>query len=84
MQVRIQVVVVGEDGGETVLEVVTIERAALSPETLGLSLAEGKAILSGIQRRHRPLRRHAAAQSAAGCASARARIGCGFGRSSAR
>jgi hypothetical protein len=49
MQARIQVVIVGEDGGQTVREVVTMERTALSPETLGLSLAEGKAILSGVQ-----------------------------------
>jgi hypothetical protein len=48
MQVRIQVVVVGEDDGQTVQDIVTIERTALSPETLGLSLADGKAILSVI------------------------------------
>ncbi len=49
MQFKIQVVAVGLDGNEVVHEITTVERDTLQPETLGLSLAEGKAILSGIQ-----------------------------------
>ncbi len=49
MQFKIQVVAVGPDGHEVVREIISVERDTLQPETLGLSLAEGKAILSGIQ-----------------------------------
>src|SRR5688500_15346073 len=49
MQFKIQVVVVGPDGHEVIREITTVERDSLQPETLGLGLAEGKAILSGIQ-----------------------------------
>ncbi len=49
MQFKIQVIAVAPDRNEVVHEITTVERDALQPETLGLSLAEGKAILSGIQ-----------------------------------
>ena len=49
MQFKIQVVVVGPDGSEVIREITTVERDALQPETLGLGLVEGKAILNGIQ-----------------------------------
>jgi hypothetical protein len=47
--VRVQVVVVTEDGCEEISQIASIERTDLKPETLGLTLAEGKAILKGIQ-----------------------------------
>jgi len=46
---RIQVVVIAEDGSQDIREIQSIGRKDLKPETLGLTLAEGKAILKGIQ-----------------------------------
>ena len=48
MNVRIQVVT-EHDGAAVVQEVACIERAALCPETLGLSLEEAKALLANVQ-----------------------------------
>ncbi len=49
MEFKIQVVTVGPDGNEVVHAITTVERDTLQPESLGLGLADGKAILSGIQ-----------------------------------
>ena len=46
---KIQVVTVGEDGREETLEITSVERTDLKPETLGLTLAEGKMILKDLQ-----------------------------------
>jgi len=46
---KIQVVVIGEDGREETCELACLERTDLKPETLGLTLAEGKMILKGLQ-----------------------------------
>jgi hypothetical protein len=45
---KIQVVVILEDGSQETRAIQTIERNDLKPETLGLTLAEGKAILKDI------------------------------------
>ena len=49
MILKLQVVVIGEDGHQETCEIASVERRDLKPETLGLTLAEGKAILKGIQ-----------------------------------
>lgn len=49
MKLKVQVVTIGEDGQETLHDVACLKREALTPETLGLSLAEGKAVLKSIQ-----------------------------------
>src|SRR5467141_3235605 len=49
MKVKVQVVTITDDGQESMREVACVERADLTPETLGLSLAEGKTILQAIQ-----------------------------------
>jgi hypothetical protein len=46
---KIQVVTLGEDGREEAREIARLERTDLKPETMGLTLAEGKAILKGLQ-----------------------------------
>jgi hypothetical protein len=46
---RIQVVVIAEDGSQDIRDIQSIGRKELKPETLGLTLAEGKAILKDIQ-----------------------------------
>jgi hypothetical protein len=46
---RIQVVTIGEDGREERREIRFIQRTDLKPETLGLTLAEGKMILKDLQ-----------------------------------
>ena len=48
MTFRVEVVCL-HDGGEQRCSVVEMERAELALETLGMSVAEGKAILHGIQ-----------------------------------
>jgi hypothetical protein len=48
MTFRVEVVCLSDDG-EQRCSVVEIERAELALETLGMSLAEGKAILHGVQ-----------------------------------
>jgi len=49
MRFRIEVICVNDDGGEQRCDVMGMERRQLAMETLGLSLAEGKAILHGVQ-----------------------------------
>jgi hypothetical protein len=49
MKVKIQVVTIADDGQETTREIACVERQDLTPETLGLSLAEGKAVLQALQ-----------------------------------
>ena len=46
---KIQVLIIGEDGREETRELACLERTDLKPETLGLTLAEGKMILKGLQ-----------------------------------
>src|SRR5271165_7754 len=46
---KIQVVTVGEDGWQETLEIACVERTDLKPETLGLTLTEGKMILNDLQ-----------------------------------
>jgi hypothetical protein len=43
MKVKVQVVTITDDGQETTREIACVERQDLTPETFGLSLAEGKA-----------------------------------------
>jgi PHP family Zn ribbon phosphoesterase len=49
MKVKVQVVTITDDGQETIKDIVCVERHALTPETLGLSVAEGKAVLQALQ-----------------------------------
>jgi hypothetical protein len=49
MKVTVQVVTLSDDGQESIREVACVERTDLSPATLGLSLAEGKAVLQAVQ-----------------------------------
>ncbi len=49
MQFKIQIVTVDGSGDEVVHDIARIERDGLQPETLGLNLTEGKAILSALQ-----------------------------------
>ena len=49
MNWKIQVVSIAEDGSQSTREIHSIERKDLKPETLGLTLCEGKAILKDIQ-----------------------------------
>jgi hypothetical protein len=49
MKFRVEVICVHADGVEQRCDVMEMERHQLAMETLGLSLAEGKAILSGVQ-----------------------------------
>jgi len=46
---KIQVVIIGDDGREETRELACLERGDLKPETLGLTLAEGKMILKDLQ-----------------------------------
>jgi hypothetical protein len=46
---KIQIVTVGEDGREETREIACLQRTDLKPETLGLTLAEGKMILKDLQ-----------------------------------
>jgi hypothetical protein len=48
MKFRIQVLRVADDGAERMKEVMEFERQELAMETLGMSLAEGKAVLKGV------------------------------------
>jgi hypothetical protein len=51
MNIRIQVIIESDNGPpELVQDVAHLERAELRPETLGLTLAEAKAWLEGVQR----------------------------------
>lgn len=50
MRIRVQVVIEGENGhDETVEEVGSLERGALRPEELGLTLCEAKQLLHAVQ-----------------------------------
>jgi len=49
MRFRVEVIGVNDDGAEQRQDVMELERKQLAMETLGLSLAEGKAILQGVQ-----------------------------------
>ena len=49
MKVRIEVVCVSADGSEVRKQMLGIERQELAMETLGMSLAESKALLEGVQ-----------------------------------
>src|SRR5215813_5735525 len=49
MQGKVQVVTRRDDGEEALHEVACVERDELTPASLGLSIADSKAILQGIQ-----------------------------------
>ena len=49
MRFRVEVISMQDDGAEQHRAVMEIERRQLAIETLGLNLAEGKAILRGVQ-----------------------------------
>jgi hypothetical protein len=49
MKLTIQVVMEQADGAKVVTEVTTLERETLTDETLGLTLAESKTLLAGVQ-----------------------------------
>ena len=50
MKMRIQLVIEGENGElEKVEEIMQLERGPLRPEELGLTLAEAKVLLRGLQ-----------------------------------
>jgi hypothetical protein len=49
MRFRVEVICVNDEGTEQRHGVMEMERRKLAMETLGLSLAEGKAILRGVQ-----------------------------------
>jgi hypothetical protein len=49
MKFRVEVICVNDEGTEQRHEVMGMERRELAMETLGLSLAEGQAILRGVQ-----------------------------------
>jgi hypothetical protein len=49
MKVRVEVICVNDEGAEQRREVIQMERRELAMETLGLNLAEGKAILRSVQ-----------------------------------
>ena len=49
MQVKVQVVTLRDDGEESLHEVACVERDELTPASLGLSIADSKAILQGMQ-----------------------------------
>ena len=46
---KIQVFTIGDDGREETRQIACLERTDLKPETLGLTLAEGKMILNDLQ-----------------------------------
>ena len=49
MILKLQVVVISDDGQQETCEITSVERKDLKPAMLGLTLAEGKAILKDIQ-----------------------------------
>jgi hypothetical protein len=49
MKFRVEVICVKDEGAEQRRDVMQVERRELAMETLGLSLAEGKALLQGVQ-----------------------------------
>jgi hypothetical protein len=52
MKIRIQIVMEADNGeSEKIAEIAQLERSSLQPESLGLTLAESKTVLKGIQQR---------------------------------
>ena len=49
MNFRIEVICIGDDGTEQRREVLAVSKDALTMETLGLTLAEGKALVANVQ-----------------------------------
>ena len=49
MSVRVEVICINAAGAEQRHQVLSIERAELAMETLGMSLDEGKALLAAVQ-----------------------------------
>src|SRR5579884_2346820 len=49
MKFRIDVIRIGDDGSEQTYEMIVLERGPLAMETLGLTLAESKALLHQVQ-----------------------------------
>ena len=49
MKVTVQVVTLTDDGQESIRELACIEREELTAESLGLSVAESKALLQSLQ-----------------------------------
>ncbi|MBV8883012.1 MAG: ISKra4 family transposase, partial [Chroococcidiopsidaceae cyanobacterium CP_BM_RX_35] len=49
MKVRVQVVIEADNGEEVIQEVAQIQKEALQPETLGLTLKEAKTLLNRVQ-----------------------------------
>jgi hypothetical protein len=49
MKLRLQLIMVSDAGREQVQDVAQFEREGVTPETLGLTLAEGKLILKKVQ-----------------------------------
>src|SRR5499427_2582121 len=49
MKVKVHVVTLSDDGQEITREIASVERQDLTPETFGLSLAEGNAVLQALQ-----------------------------------
>jgi hypothetical protein len=49
MKIKVQVVTITDDGQETTRDIACMERQDLTPETFGLSLAEGKVVLQALQ-----------------------------------
>jgi hypothetical protein len=49
VKIKLQVVTITDDGQATTRDIVCVERQDLTPETVGLSLAEGKAMLQALQ-----------------------------------
>lgn len=49
MKVRVQVIIEADNGEEVIQESIQIQRKALQPETLGLTLAEAKTLLNRVQ-----------------------------------
>jgi len=49
MNFRIEVICVGDDGTEQRREVLAVSKDALTIDTLGLTLAEGKELVANVQ-----------------------------------
>ena len=49
MRLKVQITVESGEGESERVEVACLERASLRPDTLGLSLAEARSILAGLE-----------------------------------
>jgi hypothetical protein len=49
MKFKVQVVTLTDDGEESIRDIACVERDELTPASLGLSIADSKTILQGIQ-----------------------------------